>query len=156
MYYKSQINAAYNLIYIGQFPAARTLLRQVRDAVTQQMLLSERDSKTIESSSSSCVQDMDTSKNQKVRSDTNSAKYRSAVVLIRMCRAARVFAKRVEKAAAHLGRAKAAAENCLPKPHTRNAPASTTSSPKTVDDYARIRLVQDQSSTMDLLGLMVS
>jgi hypothetical protein len=157
MYYKSQINAAYNLIYIGHFPAARTLLRQVRDSVTQQMLLSERDSKTIESTSSCCLQDMDNSKNQKVCSHSDNAKYRSAVVLLRMCRAARVFAKRVEKAAAHLGRATAAAaENSLPKPHTSNAPASTTSSPKTVDDYARIRLVQDQSSSMDLLGLMVS
>ena len=63
MYYKSQINAAYNLIYIGQFQAARLQLRSVRKAVTQQML-SEREKEQVESSSSSCRQDISNGKDQ--------------------------------------------------------------------------------------------
>jgi hypothetical protein len=151
MYHKSQINAAYNLIYIGQFQAARTLLRQVRNAVMQQM--SKREEGAPSSSSSSCLEDKSNG-NQKVRnSDSDTVKYGSAVVLIRMCRAARVFAKRVEKAAGRLGGG-SPTENTTPR--TGNAVATCVSSPQTVDDYARIRLVEDQSTSKDLLGLIVS
>jgi hypothetical protein len=150
MYYKSQINAAYNLIYIGQFQAARLQLRSVRKAVTQQML-SEREKEQVESSSSSCRQDISNGKDQVLSSD--NAKYNSAVILIRMCWAARVFAKRVEKAVGRLGE-----NTTVPLSHNSIADAvgSVRSSSKTVDDYARIRLVQDQSTSKDLLGLIAS
>jgi hypothetical protein len=155
MYYKSQINTAYNLIYIGQFQAARTLLRQVRNAVTQQISKRQQGDSSSSSSSSSlspCLDDISNG-NQQVRcSDSDTVKYGGAVVLIRMCRAARVFAKRVEKAAGRLGRGPT--ENTAP--YTGSAVATLPSSPKTVDDYARIRLVQDQSTSKDLLGLIVS
>jgi radical SAM superfamily enzyme with C-terminal helix-hairpin-helix motif len=167
MYYKSQINAAYNFIYIGQFQAARTLLRQVRNAVTlqissQSMVLRDCKKKNEESSSSSCLEDISNG-NQKVRNSSSSSidnneMYRSAIVLLRMCRAARVFAKRVEKAAGHLG---GPLDNTVVPTHNAAATAAIAaalplSPTKTVDDYARIRLVQDQSTSKDLLGLIVS
>lgn len=145
MYYKSQINASYNLIYIGQFQAARTLLRQVRRAVQQEIGKSVEVAAALGGGNSNSNGSLAEENSDKQDHCCDNEKCRSAVILIRMCRAARRFSKRVEKAASTVsGKEHVASNNAV----------DNNARPNTVDDYARIRLVQDQSSSTDLIRLI--
>ena len=64
-------------------------------------------------------------------------------VLLQMCAAARLFARRVQKASLTLPK-QPTSKRCTPDA------ASSTGSSAVVDDYARIRVVQDASTLRDL------
>jgi Domain of unknown function (DUF4807) len=138
MYYKCCINQAYNLIYGGRFRFAHRLLRQVEKRV--------RDHAAHELGED------------------------SRTVILNMCQSAKQFGKRVKRAAAVLDTANltpkqksqltvddsmesnsdASPEELLPS-NTASAIGSHAPKSKVVDDFARIRVYQDESRWQDMV-----